>query len=805
MKELKYMSFKEMYEEFGFILDLRYVSNIFKDEKISTEFYSKLNGISLYGITENDFTRDFFMKHANEVDKEAFVFYSLKTMLENKQAYKADKVEKCKQALKKSHFACYELDKDSDNWSDIKRITAKELVTGERDEEFDDNINMKRVMKISEEINLLSLFNIGSINEIDKYYGNNSNLNMLLIRMSLINALDSLTPLTDQEKRSYLSDSKYQELFSRIEAQREDYYTKVDMKKFYEKFPEYLRKYPECFDIDKVFLITASRVNQYLETEALDDEQRSNLTKVLVILRDSIDAHNLKLTGLKGINPVEGDVKSYSYRELVDACKRITKNGEYISLNREKELKENLLDDPSKLAMVDPEIIRVMKFSNEEYSRLFDGDENIYYLISNDLISKTKINDFIKDKAFVESNEFVSLVENGYISEQQARKAIADDVRISSDLLFALKNGNLIGNDDIMAYYLKGNIDVDTLNSMPEEKKKEFSERFSIRELMNLYKDQSSEEEYIKYVVAYRTIVLAEKSKEEKEDVAEEIIEQIGLNLEDEDLVNLYKEHLIPIKTVESWGGPQLITDMMKQALLKPIDVKEICSDGNYESVLSIMKDVNIPRKNKLAIFYTTFADEDDSLTEDQKILRELAKSESLKYMNLTDKAIKGRKSTGITRTRGEGKEKRKEYVSDPLNRWTLIKLIDPEYSYEMLDQGMMIFKLPNYNKIILEKMFRKEQPEYGRATKVLDMSVEEFEKVKSQLIVEGDIPVQAVNYHPVVKDKCKSIEHSTSWGKRIADIFGYDKDVNRSKENIDKIDLEIKKIIESRKDRGNY
>ena len=47
-------------------------------------------------------------------------------------------------------------------------------------------------------------FNIGSINEIDKYYGNNSNLNMLLIRMSLINALDSLTPLTDQEKRSYL-------------------------------------------------------------------------------------------------------------------------------------------------------------------------------------------------------------------------------------------------------------------------------------------------------------------------------------------------------------------------------------------------------------------------------------------------------------------------------------------------------------------------------------------------------------------------------------------------------------------------
>ena len=43
--------------------------------------------------------------------------------------------------------------------------------------------------------------------------------------------------------------------------------------------------------------------------------------------------------------------------------------------------------------------------------------------------------------------------------------------------------------------------------------------------------------------------------------------------------------------------------------------------------------------------------------------------------------------------------------------------VLDEEYSYEMLDSGMMIFKLPNIKGglIILEKMFKKEKPDYAR------------------------------------------------------------------------------------------
>lgn len=114
----------------------------------------------------------------------------------------------------------------------------------------------------------------------------------------------------------------------------------------------------------------------------------------------------------------------------------------------------------------------------------------------------------------------------------------------------------------------------------------------------------------------------------------------------------------------------------------------------------------------------------------------------------------------------------------------------------------MMVFKCPNLGNgtIILEKMFRKGQPDYGRATKVLHMPIEDFEKVKNDLIIDGDIPVIAVESHPAVKGKIESIWHGASWGQRLADIFDYSIDSQRSKEDIGQIDRTISRIKQSRK-----
>jgi hypothetical protein len=113
----------------------------------------------------------------------------------------------------------------------------------------------------------------------------------------------------------------------------------------------------------------------------------------------------------------------------------------------------------------------------------------------------------------------------------------------------------------------------------------------------------------------------------------------------------------------------------------------------------------------------------------------------------------------------------------------------------------MMIFKLPNLNggTVILEKMFRKEKPEYGRATKVLNISFEEFDNIKDDLIVNGDIPVSKIATHPKLIDKVEDFVHSANWGGHVAEYFDYQTDSRRSKENVQKIDNAIKDIIKSR------
>ena len=47
-----------------------------------------------------------------------------------------------------------------------------------------------------------------------------------------------------------------------------------------------------------------------------------------------------------------------------------------------------------------------------------------------------------------------------------------------------------------------------------------------------------------------------------------------------------------------------------------------------------------------------------------------------------------------------------------------------------------------SYNKLwkllIDKKMYKKDKPEYGRATKIINMSIEDFEKIKPD-IIEND------------------------------------------------------------------
>ena len=240
---------------------------------------------------------------------------------------------------------------------------------------------------------------------------------------------------------------------------------------------------------------------------------------------------------------------------------------------------------------------------------------------------------------------------------------------------------------------------------------------------------------------------------------------------------------------------------MMENTEIRPEDVKEMCVDGDYDALFEVLRNPNIPKSRKMAIFRTSFANiEYEQLDDEARDNLYLARDEALRLINLKDeKSTRRGQRTGTGRKKGEGK-RFNEYTSDPQLRWDLIDLMG-DYSYEMLDQGTAVFKFPDFRggTIVVEKMYKKDKPEYGRATKIITMPIEDFEKIEKDLIINDDIPVFMIESHPALQGRVHSIPHTTAWGKQFAEYFDYNVGNIRTPEEIDRIDRKIQSILNSR------
>lgn len=810
MKNIKSMSFTELHKEFGLNLNLKYFDEILTDPELVEIFYRDFKEYRrMYPGRESTYVTLFLSKHSKAINQEAYVFFTLKELLETGGRYVEKSsfdgiIDKCKKALINSDFTHYEVNYDStEHGNEIKKVTARELVTGKSEIERKSK-NRQRLERIEQDIDLMDLFSFASSNDMLEYFGKNDILSNYIFRLGMIKTLGTVIDIPYRKRLELLDDNNSE--LRRIYERNIDKVKKSDVQDgIYDSIPIYLRKFPDEFDLDIILIIAAYRANYYLENVNLTPEQQKKYVNVLLVAKKYIESQKTGISDFPcEINREKRD--TYEYRDVLNACSKISKKGIYLRSADEQKMADTAICEPGSITQMDPDLIGVIEFSIDEYIQMIGAHEGtLAYLAHNNLISKNNLTKILEN-VDVKQSDFSALVQESQVNKEQVNQYMRRQSSISSELFSAVSQMRLWTSSEKMDYYLQGKIDINILTAMPDEEKKEFSDLLSPKMLVELYRDEKRKDEYARYANAFRVLVLAGKTKEEKDKIGESIINELDLDMDDDNLVRLYQEHLISLEAVESWGGSELITEMMRNAILKPNDVKEICNNRNYDSLFAIMRDRTIPRKNKLAIFYTTFADEDDSLTPEQQESRERAKKVCLKYMRFSDKMVRIASARGTIsregRTSTEEAEKRKEYVLEPINRWTLIKLLDPEYSYEILDQGMMIFHLPNINggTVILEKMFRKEGPDYGRATKILRMTIEDFEKIKPDLIVSGDIPVARVDSHPKLAGIVDSYWHSPSWGQKIADSVGYKTDIRRSSENIKKIDQEIVRIKESRR-----
>lgn len=801
MKSLKTMSYNELYSNFNLLFDLKYLNRIILDDKVCSELQRLIQTNTLGKHMALELIKSFMGKNEKYVDKEAYVFYTLKGIKDFGTEFKyADISKKCKQYLENSKIVCFEpnISTSFEDDDEIICTTARDLIGSKLSPK--EEIEGKELLKeISQEINLEQLFTANSNIEIRQMFGKDPYLNSLIVKLNFINVISRAANLSLKEKRFLLSNTP--EAYNKLNELLEENKSKIkemDEVLFFENTVKYLKKYPQYFDIDAILLIAACRAHEYLENTDLNDEEVQMFTKILQIANDKIKNHDKKV---KGINSgiAGGGVIEYSYKKLCEDTKRITENGDYLR-KIEEEYLIDLLTSEEEVCELDADKLKLIRFSSDEYSKMMKKEGVLYFFIENDLIDDDILNEILKVPDISQS-DILELIKDGLIDKSHIDLYLHNYQKISDEMFYVLDNANMLTGEEKLDYYMQGKVSINVIDGLLDESKEEIGEILSNYILMKLYKDEEKKEEYLRYATIFRDLKLVNKKKEIKNNIGDELISLLGESFEENDLIELYKQHLITIENVKDWGGDSLILNMMKEAMLRPVDVKDICSDGNYNCILEIMKDPSISKKNKLAIFYTTFSQCGENFAEKEMENRENCKKECLQYINFSDKISSETNKGESTRKKTGEPRRRNEFITDPLIRWNLIGLLDTEYSYDVLDQGMMVFKLPNLNGgiIILEKMFRKDKINYGRATKIIAMPIEEFDEIKDELVVNGDIPVKVVESHPKIKGRLTSLDHIASWGQNLADLFNYETDRRRTQENISMIDTEIQRVMNSR------
>ena len=799
-------SFDDMFKKYRLILNLKYLDRIFTDPAVHQDFYNKIKKNRISGISEETFVKEYFRTHSQYIDREAYIFYTLKTIQEELGELSYIEIaENCKKALKNSIFEHYEVRKTRDGKNvEIARVTAKDLL-GESQK--DDNAQrLEKWNEAKKYITPISFFSYTSNTELAQYC-NNPTLATLITRMNFINVVDRFYKLSVAEKINFLegNDIERLEKLTRECADKLDFNSE-EITCFYKAIPEYMERYPNAFDFDKAFLIAAFKANEFLEGTNLSKDENEKYTELFKRSMAAIKRRGTKVENIVSFVQPSGK-SNISYKELETLLNNITPSGYYVSKAEKRDILDRIFVKEGRLVALmeeDPEKLRVLDIKDNEYEELLTEEGILAFITLTNLCSNDLIQKKYKNMEIPEFDLEI-LVKANFFKPEEVLDYCAKKESIGPDLFNVLNEKGLLNAQTKIDFFIAGKFDFEMLERLSNEEKNEIREKIEPERLITLFKSRNDSEEkekaYNNYLRLYRNFKLMKISKEDRLKLDEQIVEALGEDLDDETLKKLYKSHIISFKTLKDWVGTNIISNMMEKTEIKPEDVKEMCADGEYETLFAVLGNPNIPKSRKMAIFRTSFANIDyELLGEEEKENLVLARDEALRLINLKDeKTFSKGQVQGTKRKKGNGK-RFNEYTSDPQLRWDLIDLMG-DYSYEMLDQGMCIFKFPRFRggTIVLEKMYKKDKPEYGRATKIINMSIEDFEKIKSDIIDNDDIPPFLVDTHPALQGKITNISHSTAWGRQFAEYFEQDLGEPRTPEEIGKIERKIQSILNSR------
>ncbi len=502
--------------------------------------------------------------------------------------------------------------------------------------------------------------------------------------------------------------------------------------------------------------------------------------------------------------------------ELLNEDEKLQMVAEFVDSRNDEMLEERIKEvyDINKIANLYKKIyINKDKEDNQEqdkkeYQNLIklhnalglENNDDIITLLEDELSNEMLVNlynDNVISLDVLESYGEVELVievfNQGKIHDKDLRKTIIGyPIPVEEQKVCEWYDNGILQIKDIVELYVNDKINLDLVKrinkNLPEDGKIDIY--LPEEELAKLYqntkKDENSISKYKRFRLLYQTF------KREKSD--KKILENLS-NIAEEDLIQLYKDNLLTLKTILQEGGDELVKHLVEKGELKPSDAK-IYYQSENTNIEDILKNPDMDDTEKMILIYSTY--------DDNKEQREYL----VNYLQTHVTDVKGESSTQRDNVNSENNVETKKTVTDPYERWRLFTLLDSNYTKKYVD-GYLIVNLNNSQKTIVEKMYQKRNGKvvsaYGTATFILD--TEEYEKIEDKLVdgkrfkvaklrkltKENPKNCTKITHHPPLLDEDGN--EKTSWGKRLLKNIG--------QEEIEKIysDEEMKEIEECMKD----
>lgn len=530
-----------------------------------------------------------------------------------------------------------------------------------------------------------------------------------------------------------------------------------------------------------------------LESEFLENNfQYLDEEKLLLNLASQLML-NIKLSKGERINGIQNNNERYTSEE-----------------EKREEIERNII-----LLRDVYEELKSTKYEDIEFSVL-DEDEEVLIVASKqtiiEFLSRCTNNDYLNDEdiekihsELLQGNLTPNLKERkiaglniddlSKMMETYGREEEKRDKILSSAIELAeyLKNIGDTTNEQLIDLYLKGQLNLELVSQLNMDDISEESFRKKLEEMYGATLDCKVQEEkeqrfkeLTRFTNLYKSLEEQGKFEIDKDKIIEEIIiDDYSENNMNDTIGDLHKIGLIELEEAVEWTGTDSIIRRYKEGNLKPAEVRDCYNKGKItlDQLAGIIK--MIPENSeKFMMIGGIFPEEEDIET------REILMLECMKL----ERGLKREPQGKVKRNEGKGPNNYNKYITDPFARLSLIQGLDPEYSFEMSQDGHAIITLPTLKKVIIEKMLDKDSlPSYGSATYLLN---EEYYEKKRKEIVVGNKINRSVMIKDLEDDGVDRIIHGIeSWGKSVKEYFGVEEKTRWNDEDIKKINDAIERI----------